>query len=286
MPGHEVVVIDDNSTDLATIEVLRGLESRMTVLTNTSGELTERKTGGLAAGMNRAMRWASSKGWEYVLFIQDDMQMVRRFRPEDPALIGAYFRNVPNAIQLSVSFVRQLSAPDFFNAYRIDKPAAAYLRQEGVERGKSNFSDTGVFSVSRFNDLFGAFEAGEGNNSAKARARGLTCGRAIYPLMCWLPYPTSYRGKARDMQHRFFERFGRAGFYPIKMMTEKEEEAFLKRDPTVLPIMETYLRAPAAPRHDVWSTGGGEYNFLAYDGMLVRPYRAVQRVKRMLEGRQ
>ncbi|HIP01438.1 MAG TPA: glycosyltransferase [Marinobacter salarius] len=282
LDGFEVVIVDDESTDKDTQNVLAAVSKRHRVLKNDGVGEYEEKTGGLAGSMNMAMAYAAERGYEYALFIQDDMQLVRPVLNEDFSNISSYFDKIINTIQLSSTFVRKLSSGDFLNKYDIRDSASAYIRIEGSERGKSNFSATGVFSVSRFHRLFGRFEVGEAKNSAKAISLGLTCGRSIYPFMCWLPYPSSFRGKKKNLKHRFFEHFGRSGFYPIKQMSDTEVETFLRRNPSYIPVMEEFLYSPSSPRHDVWSTGGGEYNFLGYGGALSKLFLAAKSTKKLM----
>lgn len=280
--GVPVIIIDDRSTDADTLSVLRRLEMQYKVVLNDNAKDVEHKTGGLSGAMNKAMKIALKQGAEFALFIQDDMQFVRRLSQRDLREYSEYFSSTPNSIQLSTAFIRELSADTFEEDYEISEKAHAYLRKPNCERGKSSFSDTGVFHVRRFHELYHSFEVGEGGNSEKARGLGLVCGRSINPNICWLPYPNSYRGKQRSFQHRFFEYFGRSGFHPIEIMTEDEETRFLGRHPSIAPVMERFLSSPNSPRRDIWSTGGGEYNFVCYGGVFSRIFVGMRSFKKFL----
>lgn len=285
LPATSITIIDDRSTDPRTVQVLRSLAARYEILQSSPDALTEHKTGGLSGGMNLAMSIAKARGNEYVLFLQDDMQLVRPVLPRDLKAIESYFQSVPNTIQISSNFGRALSAPDFFDKFDVHLEASCYLRKPGMETGKSGFSDTGIFSVSRYSQLFESFVLGELGNSQKAVQRGLRCGRSLYPFSSWLPYPTSYRGKHRSFQHRFFEYFGRSGYYPIDIMTESSVERLFARNPNIdCAQMEEYLHSPGCPRADIWSTGGGEYNFLAYGSPPARLYALLRRAKQNICG--
>lgn len=279
LTGVKTVIFDDNSTDPDTRERLSKISERHEVIRpNASGN--EVKTGGLYSNMNHAIEYALSNSLSRVIFIQDDMQFVRRLTKEDFEAYDKYFEFHNNSIQISTTFVRRLSADTFLQDHYISKEGQAYIRRSESERGKSNFSAVGVFDVNRVVDIFGNFEIGEGLNSQKARSLSLVCGRAIFPDMCWLPYPPSFRGKKRNMKHRFFEYFGKSGFYPIQIMTCDQEEKFLARDANELPIMERFLIASNAPRHDIWSTGGGEYNLVCYGGWISQFYTSLRRFKK------
>lgn len=283
MPNAEIHILDDCSWDDETKRVLAQEKERTAIYFSKADGPSEFKTGGLCGLMNLAMHIAREKRHPYVLFIQDDMQMVRALRDRDMDHIGEYFHNVPNAIQLSTTFIRKLGTDGFLNDYSITRPAFAYLRKREAERGKSNFSDTGVFSVDRFFELFDRFEVGEDKNSAKAMERGLTCGRSFFPFINWLPYPMSFRGRKRSMMHLVFEYFGRSGFYPIEFMTEREVAEFMTREPSILPIMEEFLTCPTSPRQDIWSTGGGEYNFVVYGSLPARFFVQAKKLRALLK---
>jgi len=283
-PELSITIYDDNSDDQFTCSILERLSKKYKVKKNIRPEEVEDKTGGLAGCMNMAMRDARDLGIEYILFIQDDMQLVRPITHDDLSYIDNYFDVISNTFQISTNFFREINVNTLPQEYYTNIKAAAYIRHKESEHGKSNFSDTGVFSVSRFYQLFQNFEVGEDVNSMRAISNGLTLGFSIYPFMCWLPYPLSYRGKKRTPKHLLFEHYGRSGFYPILQMQEEEVKNLFNRNPEELPIMERFLHSPSSPRQDVWSTGGGEYNFLAYDGNLAKLYKIVKNLKRKVSG--
>ena len=279
-----MVIIDDCSDDPDISRLLTDISGRYSVIANSRINQREYKTGGLAGCMNIAMEHARENNFRFAIFIQDDMQFVRRLEKSDITRIEDFFSHVPNSMQVSTNFIRELSASNFLSKNYINRDAHAYIRHPVKERGKSSFSDTGVFHVQRFHEFFESFGVGEGNNSEKARRLGLTCGRAFHPFMCWLPYPESYRGKRKGFKHLFFEYFGRSGYYPIEFMSDGCVAEFLNRDPDMLPVMERYLSAPTVPRADVWSTGGGEYNFVCYNGVAAKVFRAIRAIKRRIQG--
>ncbi|TNE94705.1 MAG: glycosyltransferase family 2 protein [Rhodobacteraceae bacterium] len=282
IPAAPVIIIDDNSDDGDTKKYLASISESYEIISNINSDFSEFKTGGLCGAMKLAMEISLRRGYDYVLFIQDDMQIVRRIDADDLARIENYFSTISNSIQISTTFVRRLSADDFLTKYDRDFVAQAYIRKKNQERGKSSFSDTGVFAVGRYFDLFGEFLVGEDRNSAKARDRGLICGRSFYPFMNWLPYPSAFRGKQKSFGHKIFEYFGHSGYYPIEMMSDKDVERLLQRDPNILPIMEDFLLCPSSPRSDIWSTGGGEYNFIAYDSIPARAFILMRKIKSSL----
>lgn len=281
-PSFPLYIIDDHSDDIVTIETLAETSVRHPVLFNRNNDQEEHKTGGLTGCMNTAINHAQQLCYKYALFLQDDMQLVRPISVADLNFIDDYFTYILSSIQLSTTFIRRLSEDGFLDDYYVHDDARAYIRYASREQGKSSFSDTGVFNVHRFHQIFRSFEVGEAVNSVKAKRLGLVCGRSIYPFMCWLPYPESYRGKSKNIRHRLFEYFGCSGFYPIESMSAESVSDLISRDPELLPIMEKYLLSPSAPRTDIWSTGGGVYNFECYNSIPARLYRVLRHMKSLL----
>lgn len=268
VPGIQGYIIDDNSDDQETINVIDKASSDFSALSPDKNSVSEFKTGGLYGNMNFAIGMASEMGFKRALFIQDDMQLVRPLVEQDWREFDRYFAKVPETIQLATVFIRSLDSWRYPSQIDLCKEARAYFCKPEHEGGKSNFAATGIFDVDRVLDRFGRFEAGEARNSEKARSMGLRMGRAVNPFMNWTPYPASFRGKKRSLKHRLVEFVGGSGFHPIEYMDETTLEHFLSRDPEIFPVMEEWLRSPTAPRQDRWSTGGGEYNLIARFGWL------------------
>src|SRR5690606_29708116 len=77
----EVVVYDDNSTSLETIEALEWCRNQGVDVISNTGESSPR--GGLYSNMNRALANAAAESVDYLLFIQEDMQLVRSILESD-----------------------------------------------------------------------------------------------------------------------------------------------------------------------------------------------------------
>jgi hypothetical protein len=277
--------MDDDSDDAHTIAILRSLSSQAEVHGNSSSAKPDFKTGGLSGLMVQALQMARDRGAKYALFIQDDMQLVRAISDDDMLMVERFFDQTPNSFILSTNFIRRLSLSDMSNNTALDAAGLSYNRLPHLEGGKSSFSDTGIYHVDRYFSLFHPLLDSEAENSGKARALGLVLGNYAYPFMCWLPYPISYRARKKGLKHVIFETLGRSGYYPIETMSPDMVNGLLTRPPSQFPVMEEYLHSPQNPRHDRWSTGGGEYNFLAYGGLASKLFRLAKKGKQALQHR-
>lgn len=266
MKDFDVFLVDDNSDDLETKRVLSKWSTKIPTL-EVRNEIGERKTGGLYPNMNSALRHACDKGYDYALFTQDDMQFIRPFDPRDAALVEDYFAAHQNAIQLLVHFIkRPPSGFDLAEHWTPDESGTSYLRKEMDSNMKSAFCAGGIFHVSRTVEALKAFAMSEVENSARLRAKGYYYGVSHLPLISFMPAPISYRGKRRNLEHRFYEILGGAGFHPVEQMSDDEIERFWNRDRSVFPVAEDFLHCPTAPAPEDWASGGGDYLVVARGG--------------------
>ena len=264
--GVKTVIVDDNSTDPDTRERLSKLSERYEIFHPRPHE-AEIKTGGLYANMNYALHVAHSRGISRVLFIQDDMQLVRKVGRRDFELIDRLFAQNENCIQFQTCFRRSDTTKMLEESCHVDVSKSALMIKNDMEKGKDNFSATGVFDVERTRRLLGSFVVGEGANSSLCRERGIKKPYSLFPFMNWLPYPSSYRGKVRTIRHRVVEYLGGSGFHPIDYMEDTDIDRLFSRDPLSIPVAEEWLLSKSAPRNDLWSTAGGEYNLIARGGV-------------------
>lgn len=266
MTGFDVFLIDDNSEDLETKQVLSKWSVRIPTL-EVGNEIGERKTGGLYVNMNRALRHACDEGYEYALFTQDDMQFIRPFDLRDAALVEDYFAAHQNVIQLLVHFIkRPLSGGELAEHWTPDDSGTSYLRKELDSNSKSAFCAGGIFHVSRTVEAIKSFAMSEAENSEQLRAKGYYYGVSHAPLICFMPAPISFRGKRRNLEHRFYEILGGAGFHPVEQMSDDEIERFWNRERLVFPVAEDFLHCSTAPAPENWAAGGGAYLVLARGG--------------------
>src|SRR5688572_9727605 len=115
MPDGPRYILDDGSDDPFTQDVLGRYSDRFEVSGPSNDHAVEKKTGGLYGNMNHAMRIAVTSGYRRVLFIQDDMQLVRPFTARDHQFVDEYFSGNHDCIQLVTTFIRSLSSRRFMN---------------------------------------------------------------------------------------------------------------------------------------------------------------------------
>jgi len=283
MPGFDTFIVDDDSDDPATRQVIRKWAESVSVLE--AGKIvSERKTGGLYPNMTRALNHAHESGYQYALFTQDDMQFVRQFDPRDVALVEDYFAAHQKVIQLLVHFIKRPEPGiELSKRWKPDESGTSYLRTEMDSNAKACFCAGGIFNVSRTIETLGSFKMSEAENSAFLRKKGYYYGFAHAPLISFMPAPISFRGKRRSVEHRLYEFLGGAGFHPVEQMSVAEVEQFWDRDRSILPVAEDFLHCPTAPAPKNWAAGGGDYLVVARGGWRKKLYDAITLTKTIIK---
>jgi hypothetical protein len=226
----------------------------------------EHKTGGLYNNMRFAFSDAKEKGFRYVLFLQDDMQLVRPIVEDDIVLAKKFFAANKNSAELHTCFMKQYFSERDEKLTEIDDSGTAYLRPSDYP-GFSGFSAVGLFDVSRFFGLFGNLKQGEYFNNEFAQVNNIQMGISTKPFMMWLPYPISHRGKKRNIPLQMIELIGGCGFHPYKIMSDEEVTSLVNRDIKNRPYAEKWLTVNGLENIRHWSFAGGISNLLARGGV-------------------
>lgn len=258
LPKHKITVIDDGSTAKETIAVLRRWSSELEVIYPASSSKSY-KTGGLYANMNHALKLAKDSCSDFMLFVQDDMQVVRPVTTEDLLRARRFFEVNQNSFQLDTTFLAAASRKKIDNLTTLEESGFAYFPE--ANEPHAGFSAKGIFYVPRVLAEIGAFvdneELNELHNDKLAQSAGLRRGLAVFPFMMHLPSPISYRGGGSTFNHRFIERLNGAGLHRFEQMSEVSLNQFMARPKSLRPYAEDYLKVPTKAPNPVWVFGGG-----------------------------
>lgn len=191
MPDFPILIIDDGSDDPSTLaSLLQARASGINVQVN--GGNRAGPHGGLYANMNVALNYAREASFDYVYFIQDDMQFVR----SDNAMLEGLDRIMaaaPSLLQVVFNFMPKLIK------WRITRKYEPIAHQGYWQRIGAGVVDTGVISVRRaveFKlDFSGCGEKADGQLYWRNGARVFLSSQ---PHACWVPFPEVYRFKKRN----------------------------------------------------------------------------------------
>jgi len=269
LPGVSLTIVDDDSEDRRTRELLDSYEKgqqHQVLRPSTHADRQMFKTGGLYANKTLALNDAIAAEADYVLFMHDDQQIVRRLDDADIARFDSFFAANPTSVELHTCFMKHDLRESDAALARIDDSGIAYFRDHPDSRGHKHFTGSGLFHVDRTRRMFDAFPLGEKVNEAFFAEQGVFVGFYAWPFMAWLPFPISYRGKKRALSHRMMEWLGGGGCHPIEYLRGDSARRFMERDISIRPVAEDFLVAPTAPKAEKWSTMGGFHNASARRG--------------------
>lgn len=278
----ETTIVDDNSGDPETRSILDSQRPYWRFLEPQDTSDSDHKTGGLYNNMRLAFKDAKKRNKSYVLFIQDDMQLVRRIEPEDLAAASDFFKSNTNSAELHTCFLKRYLHERDQATMGLDSSQQAYLRPSDYP-GFSGFSAVGLFSVTRFHDLFGELRRGEYANNEFAQTQNIQMGFARNPFMMWLPYPISHRGKKRNMQLHLVEGLAGCGYFPYETMTQERIKLLKNRPASELPLAENWLTCPNLSPTKYWSFAGGLSNLHARGGMRGQAGKILSSIKRNIQ---
>lgn len=192
-PGADVTVYDDKSSDPGMQAVFD--KAGVRVVEGVGGP---RRHGGLYDNMQRAYEDAIAAGCDYVLMLQDDLQLVRPFNAAVQGEIAAAFADDPQAAEAEVRFQRQnLTRP---------KPAKAASPEadDGAARAFVDYQDVGLFHIPRLQALDWSFRvdgavviSGEMVKSLEASEKGMRRAWPRTPFVMHVPFPRLYRNRMR-----------------------------------------------------------------------------------------
>lgn len=284
--GYDVHIIDDSSDDSYTQNAMRRAEKEKKYKTHSSSDQNgEYKTGGLYGAMNLALAISARKGYKYLLFIQDDMQFTRELSQWDIDNFDNYFANNPKSLQISICFHGVKGIDNLADALTEDLSGVAWIYKPEREQGKSRFSAVGLFSMERVTQHLGRFDVGEHVNASRCADLGLYRGLYRAPLMHWLPFPKSYRGKKRSFAHSAIEWICGAGFHPLEFKAGTPPSNLYNWGDNEV-ITERALISKTAPNAVYWTGAGGVEQIFARGGWRMHLFNALQSVRKKLRASQ
>lgn len=260
LPGASVLVMDDGSTDPATVDLLQTLAGRHTVLVN-RGDNTSVYLRGLHANMNAVLEYAGQRNIPYVFFVQDDQQFVRpldgRFFDE----ITALFRGCAVLSQVVPMFFK-----GFYTHKSLDERFGADAERGFYYERRPNYGicDIGITSVERLARFSFRFRHDEGGSARYAAGLGLRIVFNRNPVLMYMPWPRTERELPADIESLA------VGVNPYADMTDDEIEALCSRPIVAFPVAESHLRTLQEVKRPWWYTVVNSHTISEYNDFLLQ----------------
>ncbi len=238
----KVVVYDDLSDDPETKTVLAGLNVRLAQPT----AVAKAQHGGLYVNMRRALAESET---EYLLFIQDDMQIVRPVDAQDIATLDAIFAADSACGFVSPLFMKGLYARKMRAQYCPDLGLRAYLSDPTIPRDilRFAFADVCIAHVPRLREAGFDILDGEGANEAQAKAMFSQMPLMADPFAFYCPEVPTFRNRKRPLSGQIARHLRAPAGLGYDDMGPAEVAAFRTRDLQIWPFAEDFLR-PLNPK--------------------------------------
>ncbi len=237
-PMADIAVFDDESYDLATQRSLDRLSDKHSVISRAS--TSKHKLGGLYGNMQAALEYAAD--YPLVVFLQDDMQMVRPLVPDEILVWQQCFEQKPQQAFLQPCFLKGVNRGRDLATLVYDHSTGLYLRSDTGQSAGRFFSAVHITQPSRLLAAGWAFAGSEPENERQACQHFGQLGHLFTPFAMWLPNVPAYRGKRKTLALRWAEKYRRCGFYPYKILGDSGSNGLKMRDPDVLPFAEDFLQ--------------------------------------------
>lgn len=234
-PSWHITVIDDGSDDPAVHAALERYREHVDVIS--SRGQSDGYLGGLYPNMQHALACTDEP---IVLFLQDDMQIVRDVTADDERHWQRYFDLHDKSFQLYACFFKRKQIQRGQRLVDIDSDVPAYFRNPEAGR-RSWFSAVGLFQRERMLSSGWRFEPSEGENNRKVREWGWYMGVTPWPFMMWLPNAESSKFRRRGILQRIAEWRADVGLYPYRELSPEAHAWLMDRPLEELPVAESLL---------------------------------------------
>lgn len=229
----DTTVIDDGSEDPKTLEYLNELKRRGVQVVNQNRfadqAMYQYLHGGLYENMDLAVELAERGGYQYVHFVQDDVQFMWH-DPDLPAKVERIFQ-IPKASMVENVFFWGIVRDRIGKRLELIPEANCYHR---IPHG---LLDMGIMPVALLREHRFRFGNGiESTNSAWWRRRGYKAYRLHAPSMMYVPWPVTFRPGKGQLGHAVTP----IHKYLLKPLDKAQIDQLTSRPLTDIPFAEDY----------------------------------------------
>lgn len=224
--GFRLLVLDDNSDEPITRQVLQNLKARGVEIYSNYSSKEGRKHGNLYGNIRHACDFAEGLGLQYLLMVQDDMQFVRELSGQVLQEYSTYFSSSDFHLQIDPRFL--MRRPYEFVA------ETRTFRHAGL----MSYADVGILDLHKLRRSGWELTDGERENAYGLRALGYLRSFPRTPVLMHVPFPPRYRNGV--LKKSFLVPF--RGRYSFDQMTVEEIAKMDSRPEDVAPIYRDFLR--------------------------------------------
>lgn len=244
-PAVMITVVDDRSDDKDTQTLLRDLPKENVQVIIAPEKSADNRHGGLYNNMQLALDTAAQRGSEQVLFLQDDMQVVRDIEKADTDYIQAFFTEYQGSAFLQPLFLKGARKRRDEAITYLDKKFPTYFRKKRKNKSPRGiaYADCFIGHVPRLQQANWQFQGSEVSNAYQAESLFDNMGFMLHPIAMYLPEVPVYRGKKKTLGVRLAE--ARGGEEPnayLPLNQEQLERLQQRNLNQQLPVAEDFLQ--------------------------------------------
>jgi glycosyltransferase involved in cell wall biosynthesis len=237
MPGLTFKVYDDGSDDPATVMYLKSLGDKVAHMKSASDD----RHGGYYNNMQHALQACTA---DYLLMLQDDLQIVRAFDERDLSHLHQVFEANPKLAFISPLFMKGSKRDYFQQRYQADDTLRCYRwRADPAETNKvpQKYADIALLNVARLRSGGWQFAASESDNGQLADQLWDDMIQAAEPWIFYVPEEPAYRGRVLTFGAKLAAKMAGDEVKAFHDMTAAEALAFAQRPLSVYPFAEDFV---------------------------------------------
>ena len=237
MPGIGWMVYDDGSDEPDTVAYLQSLGEHVLHMKSTDAD----RHGGYYYNMQAALDATQA---DYLLMLQDDLQVVRPFAQEDLSRIHQVFDQSPSTVFISPLFLKGSKRAYFQQRYKPDAGLRCYRwLADPNETGKvpQKYADIAVLHVARLRQSGWRFAASEEANGALADQLFGDMVQVADPWVFYVPEEPAYRGRVLTFGAKLAVRMSGNQVKSFQDLSPQALLAFAQRDLGVYPFAEDFV---------------------------------------------
>lgn len=236
-PGAQFTVYDDGSDEPQTVAYLQSLGARVRHMKSVSDD----RHGGYYNNMQTALEATRA---DYLLMLQDDLQIVRPFEAQDLSRIHAVFEHKPDVAFLSPLFMKGSKRAYFQQRYEPDAGLRCYVWvADPHDSGKvpQKYADIAVLHVARLRQGGWRFAASEEANGHLADSLFGDMVQSAEPWVFYVPEEPAYRGRVLTLGAKLAARMAGNQVKSFKDMRGAASQTFSTRSLSIYPFAEDFL---------------------------------------------
>ncbi len=237
LPGVRFTVYDDGSDEPDTVAYLQSLGDHVRHMKSAG----EDRHGGYYNNMQAALEGTQA---DYLLMLQDDLQVVRPFAQEDLSKVHRIFEQSPTTVFLSPLFMKGSKRAYFQQRYQADAELRCYrwtADPQETDKVPQKYADIAVLHVARLRQSGWQFAASEQANGALADQLFGDMVQVAEPWVFYVPEEPAYRGRVLTLGAKLAVRMAGNQVKSFIDMSPQASQAFAQRDLSVYPFAEDFV---------------------------------------------